>query len=429
MRRVAFENARVLDPAAGVDEPGTVLVRAGVVEGRLRPGDPVPSDAERRDCAGLVLAPGLVDSCARSGEPGGDHRETLRTLGDAAVAGGVTTLLVQPDTDPVIDTPAMVSHLIEAGRHECAARIAPVGALTAGLAGEALAEMGLMLEAGAVAFGQASRPIASAAVLRRAMLYARDLGRTIDLPPRDASLAGGAAASGSWGAWLGLSSMPPEAETIGLLRDAELARATGARLHVSTVSCERSLAHLRRFKDEADVTAGVAINHLSLNETDIGGYRTFLRLDPPLRSEEDRRAMVEGLADGTIDMICSDHDPQDADTKRLPFADAATGAIGLETLLAAALRLHHSGDVPLARLIEALTAAPARRFGLDTGTLRVGVPADIVLFDPDEPWVVREEDIRSRSKNTAFERARMMGRVRETWVGGRLAFALQREGE
>ena len=423
MRRVAHEGARVIDPASGHDGPMTIVTRAGAIEARLAPGEPLPPDAERRDCRGLVVAPGLVDSCVRSGEPGGDHRETLRSLGEAAVAGGVTTMLVQPDTDPVIDSPATVSLLLDAGRRQCAARIAPVGALTAGLAGEALAEMGLMREAGAVAFGQASRPVASAAVLRRAMLYARDLGATIDLPPRDAGLSGGAAASGAWGAWLGLAAVPPEAETIGLLRDAELARATGAALHVSTVSCARSLLHLARFKDEADITAAVAINHLSLNETDIGGYRTFMRLDPPLRPEEDRRALVAGLADGTIDLICSDHDPQEADTKRLPFADAAPGAIGLETLLAAALRLHHSGDVPLPRLLDAMTAAPARRFGLDAGTLAVGAPADLVLFDPDEPWVVREGDIRSRSKNSAFERARLTGRVRETWVGGRLAFA------
>jgi dihydroorotase len=260
--------------------------------------------------------------------------------------------------------------------------------------------------------------------MRRALTYARDFDAVIAHETLDADLAaGGVMNEGLFASWLGLSGIPREAELIPLERDLSLARLTRSRYHAAKISTALSAAAVARAKAEGeDVTAGVSINNLSLNENDVGEYRTFFRLSPPLRSEHDRLAMVEALRDGTIDIIVSSHDPQDVDTKRLPFADAADGAIGLETLLPAALRLHHNVEVPLMRLVEALSTAPARRFGLPGGTLRPGAPADLAVVDLDEPWIVREEEIRSRSKNTCFEGARMQGRVKRTLVAGRTVF-------
>ena len=427
MRLQAHSNARIVDPANGRDSRGTLLTRNGRIEGIAEPDAGLPEEAERHDCGGMLLCPGLVDTRVFTGQPGAEHRETLATLSAAAAAGGVTTLLVMPDAEPVIDEPAMVSFIREhapAG----AARILPVGALTRGLDGKELAEMGLMAEAGAVAFGQGRRPIADAGLLRRAMLYARDLERPIDLAPRDASLSGGMMNAGSMAGWLGLAPEAHEAETLPLMRDLELARACRVPLHCAGLSLARSVQILMRAKDEGtDVSAACTVNHLSLNENDVGDYRTYFRLEPPLRAEDDRLAMIEGLRTGAIDMICSAHDPQDADTKRLPFPDAAPGAIGLETMLAAVLRLYHSGEVPLDRLLDSMTTAPARRFGLEAGSLATGAPADFILIDLDRPWVVREADILSRSRNTPFENARMQGVVLETWVAGRRAFAREPE--
>ena len=423
MRTVAITGARVLDPASHRDGPATLLLRNGRIEGFAGPSEALPEGCERVDAEGLTLVPGLVDTRVFSGQPGAEHRETLASLSAAALAGGVTTLLVMPDTEPVLDEAAMVGFVRDRGERDGAVRMLPVGALTRGLDGEALAEMGLMVEAGAVALGQGRRPVADSALLRRALVYARDFGVTVDLPPRDAFLAGGMMNAGSMAGWLGLASEPPEAELLAVLRDVELAHAARTPLNVAGLSLGRSAAEIARAKDSGrDVTASIAINHLALNETDVGDYRTYARLEPPLRREEDRLAVIEALRGGAIDMVCSAHDPQDADTKRLPFPDAAPGAIGLETLLAVLLRLHHNGEVPLMRLIESVTATPARRFGLEAGTLAVGAPADFALVDLDEPWIVREEDIVSRSRNTPFENARLQGRVAETWVAGRPEF-------
>ena len=428
MRPVAFTDARVVDPVAATDETGTVLIRDGKIAGRLSPSDAIPAEAEIRDCRGLALLPGLVDTRCFTGEPGGAHRESIETLGSAAAAGGVTTLLIMPDAEPVIDDPSLVSFLLRGAAATGTVRMHPVAALTKGLLGRELAEIGLMLEAGAVAASQGRRPVESAAIMRRALTYARDFGIVVDVPAIEASLAGGVMHASTWSSWLGLSGVPHEAETLAVLRECELSRATRTPVNLSCMSSGRALQHLSRAKaDGVDVTASVSVNHLCLNENDVGDYRTFFRLDPPLRTETDRTALIAALAAGTIDAICSGHDPQDADTKRLPFADAAPGAIGLETMLAAALRLHHNDEVGLLRLVQAMTSAPARRFGLPAGTLGVGADADLILVDLDEPWVVRQDEIASRSKNTAFENARLQGRVRETWVAGKRVFALDEQ--
>ena len=425
MRPLAFTDGRIVDPAEQFDGFGTLLVRDGKIAAKLAPNDPIPAEAEIHDCTGRAIIPGLVDTRCFTGEPGGVHRESLVTLGRAAAAGGVTTLLIMPDAAPVIDDAALVSFLLEGGRATDTVRMLPAAALTRGLDGIELAEIGLMHDAGAVAVSQGRRAIDSAAVLRRALTYARDFGLVVDLPAYEASLSTGVMNASVWSSWLGLSGIPPEAETLAVLRNAELARATGTAVNLAGISSRLSIPHLHRAKDEGtDLTASVTVNHLSLNENDVGDYRTFFRLEPPLRGEDDREALIEALRDGTLDLVCSAHDPQDADTKRLPFADAAPGAIGLETLLSALLRLYHNDQVPLSRLVEAVTASPAKRLGLDAGTLRAGSPADLAIVDLDEPYVVEQREIVSRSKNTAFENARLQGRVQQTWVGGRCVFAL-----
>jgi dihydroorotase len=380
-----------------------------------------PEGWEIVDCAGAAVLPGLVDMRVFVGEPGGEHRETLETSSRAAAAGGVTAMVTMPDTSPVIDDPALVDFVFRRARDTAIVRVHPMAAMTRALAGEELAEFGLLREAGAVAFTEGRRSVRSAQVMRNALTYARDFDALIVHHVEDPDLASsGVMNEGETATRLGLPGTPREAETIMLDRDIRLARLTHGRYHAAQLSCEASVSTLRRAKLAGNgISAGAAIAHLTLNENDVGAYRTFFKMSPPLRSEEDRQAMVEALADGTIDVICSAHDPQDVEGKRHPFAEAADGAIGLETLLAAGLRLVHSGDVTLSRLVDAMSTAPAKLLGLAAGTLAPGAPADLIVVDLDMPWIVKEEDLRSRSKNSAFEGARMTGKVLRTMVGGR----------
>lgn len=426
MKPVVFENARIMDPSRGLDETGTVIVAKGKIEaaGADARNQGIPDGAERIDCAGRLIVPGLVDSRVFVGEPGAEHRETIASASQAAAAGGVTSVVMMPDTDPVIDDPALVEFVLRSARDTAIVHIHPAAAVTKGLAGQEMTEFGLLLHSGAVAFTEGRRTIANPAVIRRALTYARDFGAVVALETQDADLAaGGVMNEGLYASWLGLPGIPREAEIIPLERDLRLARLTGGAYHAARISTAPSAEAVSRAKaDGAKVTAGVSVNHLALNEIDVGEYRTFFRLSPPLRAEEDRLAMIEALRDGTIDVISSAHDPQDVDTKRLPFADAASGAIGLETLLGVALRLHHNGDVPLMRLIDAVSTAPAKLFGLPGGTLAPGAPADFAVIDLDYPWVVQETDIRSQSKNTCFEGARLQGKVLQTIVAGRTVY-------
>lgn len=418
-----FQNARVVDPSRGLDEVGTVIVDGSKISeaGASALNQGVPDGATVVDCTGKAVFPGLVDARVHIGEPGGEHRETIASASVAAAAGGVTSIIMMPDTDPVIDDVALVEFVLRTARDTAIVNVFPAAAITRGLKGNEMTEFGLLREAGAVAFTEGRRTLSNAQTMRRAQTYARDFGAVIDHVAQDPDLsATGVMNEGLFASWLGLPGIPREAEAIPLERDLMLARLTRGAYHAAKISTELSAAAIRRAKaDGANVTAGASIASLSLNEHDVGEYRTFFRLSPPLRAEDDRLAMVEALRDGTIDILVSSHDPQDVDTKRLPFADAASGAIGLETLLSAALRLHHNGYVPLLRLVEALSTAPARRFGLPGGTLAPGAPADLIVVDLDEPWVVREEDIRSRSKNTCFEGARLQGKVLQTLVSGR----------
>ena len=423
---ILFTNARVIDPSRNLDERGAVLVAEGriIAAGASAMNQGAPGGATVINCMGNAIIPGLVDTRVFIGEPGSEYRETIASASVAAAAGGVTSIVMMPDTDPVIDDVALVEFIRRTARDTAQINVYPAAAITRGLLGNDLTEMGLLRQSGAVAFTEGRHTIANAQTLRRAMTYARDFDSLIACETNDPQLgANGVMNEGLFASWLGLPGSPREAEVIPLDRDLRLAALTNSRYHAAKISTSMSANAIKRAKDEAvKVTAAVSINNLSLNENDIGEYRTFFRLSPPLRNEDDRQAMIEALRDGTIDAIVSSHDPQDVDTKRLPFADAASGAIGLETLLSAALRLHHDGSVPLLRLIDALSTRPAAIYGLDAGTLKPGARADLALVDLNAPWQVNESEIRSQSKNSCFEGTRFQGQVLQTMVAGRTIF-------
>lgn len=427
MTDLLLANATLLDPASGTQTPGAVLVRDGLIADVARGAAPgTPAGARRIDCLGRVLSPGLIDMRAFVGEPGAEHRETLASASAAAAAGGVTTLVCMPDTNPVMDGPAIVDFVLRRARDTACVNVLPAAAITKGLAGREMTEFGLLQEAGAVAFTDGLRAVSDAQVMRRALTYARDFGALLMQHVEEPSLAAeGVMNEGELASRLGLMGVPREAETVMLERDIRLARLTGARYHAAMISCADSVEIVRRAKEDGlPVTCGVSVNNLVLNENDIGHYRTFCRLSPPLRDEADRQAVVAALSAGVIDVVVSDHNPQDADTKRLPFAEAADGALGIETLLGAAMRLVHTGDIALPRLLAALTANPARLLQQATGRLAAGAPADLVLIDPDLPYVLDKRRLKSRSKNSPFDEARLQGAAVLTVVGGRIVHAI-----
>lgn len=424
-RPLVLTNLRIVDPSRNLDETGTIIVGDDgriLAAGKDALNQGTPDGAFVKDCDGLTAVPGLVDARVFVGEPGAEHRETIESASRAAAVGGVTSFISMPDTDPVIDDIALVEFMQKTARDKALVNVYPAAAMTKGLAGEEMTEFGLLREAGAVCFTNGRKAIHDTLMLRRAMTYAREFGAVIALETRDKYLgANGVMNEGLLASWLGLAGVPREAEIIPLERDLRIAGLTKAAYHAANISVPESADAVLTARDRgADVTCGISINHLTLNENDIGEYRTFFKLSPPLRREDDRVAMAEALANGTIDIIVSSHDPQDVDTKRLPFSDAENGAIGLETMLAAALRLHNSGQVPLMRLIDAMSTRPATIFGLDAGTLKPGAKADITVIDLEEPWVLYKEAIVSRSKNTPFENARFTGRVVQTYVAGKL---------
>ena len=420
-----FINARLVDPASNRDAPGGLLVKDGLIADlgpHLRRNAPEGTDVI--DCKGHVLAPGLIDAQVFTGEPGFEHRETLKTASHSAAAGGVTTIVVMPETNPVIDSVALVDFIQRRARDNALVHVHTMAAATKGLNGEEMTEIGLLKRAGAIAFSNGKASIINTRVMRNVLNYAKDFGALVVHHTEDPYLSGNAAMnSGEVAARLGLSGASKIAETITLERDVRLVEMTGGRYHAATISCAESLDVIRSAKArKLNVTCGVSINHLTLNENDIGPYRTFFKVRPPLRKEDDRMAMVRGIASGDIDIIVSSHDPQDADTKRRPFAEAADGAVGLETLLAAGLRLVNSGDISLITLLKAMTINPARLLGLHSGRLAKGAIADLLLFDPGEPWVVNKDLLRSRSRNTPFDEAKMQGRVLRTVVAGETVY-------
>jgi dihydroorotase len=422
--RLALVNARLVDPEADAVHHGGLLVEDGRIAGRLE--GPAPADADVLDCGGRHLAPGIVDVGVKIGEPGERHKESFRTAGAAAAAGGVTTMVTRPDTEPAIDSPETLEYLVRRAVDGSPVRVLPMAALTRGRQGREMTEIGFLLDAGAVAFTDCAA-VETARVFQRCLAYAAGLGALVIGHPQEPSLSAGACmTAGQFASQLGLPGVGPVAERMGLERDLALVEATGARYHADQVTTAAGLAVLARARSAGlRVTAGTSIHHLTLNVLDVGAYRTFFKLVPPLRAEEDREALVAALADGLIDVIGSFHTPQDEESKRLPFEEAAAGAVGLETLLPAAMQLYHAGVIGLPALWRALALNPARLLGLETGRLAEGAPADLVLFDPDHPFVLDRATLRSKSKNTPYDLRRMQGRVLRTWVGGRAVFAAE----
>ncbi|MFC0200995.1 dihydroorotase [Paracoccus rhizosphaerae] len=420
---IVFRNARLIDPEALTDEPGSLRVTDGRIAGRAGPDEDAPEGATVIDCNGRALAPGLIDWGVKIGEPGERHKESFRSAGRAAAAGGVTTLVARPDTMPPIDTPEALEFVTRRAT-DAPVNIRHMAALTKTREGREMVEIGFLNDLGAVAFTDGVRVVRDTKLLSRCMTYARGLDTLIVGHPQDPGLSQGAAAtSGKFASLYGIPAVSPVAEVMGLDRDLSLVAMTRCRWHADQITTAAALPALARARDAGlDVTAGISIHHLTLNEFDVGDYRTFFRFTPPLRSEEDRQAMVQAVADGLIDTIASFHTPQDEESKRLPFEAAAPGAVGLQTLLPAALRLYHQGGLSLPQLWRALSLNPARRLRLPAGRLADGAPADLVLFDPDAPFVMDRFTLLSKSKNTPFDGARMQGRILGTWVAGQPVF-------
>ena len=420
--RTAYVNARLIDPASGLDAPGGLLSEDGLIAdfGSGLFADGAPENAETIDCRGRVLAPGLVDMRVRLRDPGHEHREATVS----AAAGGITTIIVLPDTDPVIDSVALVEFIGRRAGEAGLINIYPMAALTQGLEGKEITEMGLMSEAGAVAFGDGVSSIDDSLVMRRALSYASSFGLLIVQRPEDNSLASdGVMNEGEIATRLGLAGIPNAAETICLERDIRLLELTGGRYHASLLSTADSVDVVRRAKARGlNVTCDTAPPYFALNEIAVGDYRTFARLSPPLRCEEDRRAVVEGIEDGTIDAIVSDHAPHHQDSKRQPFAQAESGAVGLETLLAVALDLTRESSLSLSGMLGKVTCVPADILGLDTGRLRKGAAADLVIFDADAPWKIDADQLLSKSKNTPFDGKLTQGRVVRSVISGHTVF-------
>ncbi|MBY6003680.1 dihydroorotase [Salipiger bermudensis] len=420
MTATLLTNARLIDPEADTVSEGAVLLRDGLIAEIFKEPDPQVADAERIDAGGAFLAPGIVDIGVKVGEPGDRHKESYKTAGLAAAAGGVTTMVTRPDTDPAIDTPEVLEFIRDRAEDDAPVHVLPMAALTKGRAGREMTELGFLLDAGAVAFTDCDHVLTDTKVLSRAMTYARSLGALVMCHPQEPGLSkGGAATSGKFASLRGLPAVSPMAERMGLDRDIALVEMTGVRYHADQITTARALPALERAKKNGfDVTAGTSMHHLTLNELDVSDYRTFFKVKPPLRSEEDRQATVEAVRSGLIDIIGSFHTPQDEESKRLPFEEAASGAVGLETMLPVLLRLYHSGELELPTLFRALSLNPAKRLGLASGRMAKGAPADLVLFDADKPFVLDRFKLQSKSKNTPFDGARLQGKVLATFVAG-----------
>jgi dihydroorotase len=418
-----FTNARLLDPASGLDAPGALLVRDGVIADHgANLG--TPEGATVVDAGGACLAPGLIDLRAALGEPGMEHRETIASAALAAAAGGITTLCALPDTDPALDDPALVQFVIRRGEATGSVTILPYGAATAGCQGKEMSEFGLLKEAGAIAFTDGRHAIGNARTMRLALSYARAFGSFIVQHPEEPALAnGGAATEGERATRMGLPGIPPAAEAMMVQRDIALARITKGHVHFAHVSTGAALDLIRAAKAEGlAVTCDTAPPYFDLNETAIGEYRTYAKLSPPLRDEADRHAVIAALKDGTIDAVASDHQPRDADDKRLPFAQAEAGGAGLATLLAVTLARVHGGDLTLLQALDLMTARPAKLLGLEVGSLRKGAPADLVLFHPERGWRVEAGKLPGKAQNTPFDGRALEGKVLGTWKAGKRVF-------
>ena len=420
--KIAYINARLLDPATGLDAMGGVLTEGETIT-QVEAGlfaDAVPDDAKVIDCNGKCLTAGLVDMRVHM------SGQNLNATGKAAVAGGVTSAVCLPGTTPVIDDPTVVESVARSARKAGLVKVYPYGAITKGLAGIELAEMGMLAESGAVAFTDGNRAVENSRTMAQALSYSATFGLMIVEHAEDPMLAGdGVMTEGETATRLGLTGIPPEAEAIIVDRDIRLAKMTGGRLHFAHISTAESLDLIRRAKDDGlTVTCDTAPPYFALNETAVGDYRTFAKLSPPLRPEADREAIVAGLKDGAIDAIASDHCPMSEDFKRLPFADAANGGVGMETLLAVTLELVHNGHLNLLEALGFISQHPAELLGLPAGRLKAGAAADLMLFDPDLGWQVKDSVLHSKAKNTPFDGRPLQGRVLRTVIDGRTVFKI-----
>ena len=422
--RTVLYNARLLDPASGRDEKGGILIENGLI------ADVGPAIAKttvadvKIDAKGKALAPGLIDLRVKTGEPGAENKETLETASDAAAAGGVTTFVVMPDTDPVIDSVALLDFIRRRADGVAKVKVRPTGGLTVSLDGQKMSEIGLIKEAGAVFFTNGDKPVEDAGVLRRAMQYAASFDVLVASRPDTPALSKNTVmTAGAFAARLGVRGAPPEAEWIALERDLMLAETTGVRMLADCISTARSLAAVERArKAGVKVSCSVAAYSLFFNELDVGDYLTYCKVQPPFRPEADRMALIDGLKRGAIDAVVSAHDPQPPEDKRLPIGEAAFGAVGLETLLPALLSVSVREDIPLLAALKPVTSGPADLLGLTQGRLVTGAPADLVLFDPVAPWACDRDDLSSRSKNSPFDGRKLEGRVLRTWVNGATVF-------
>ena len=424
-RLQAFTHARLIDPTQQLDEIGSLLIQGDrIIDGGANID--IPSDAQIIDCQGLVLLPGLVDMQVFTGEPGEEHRETLATVSQAAAAGGVTHLAMMPNTSPVIDDAALVDYILRRARATSIVRIHPMAAITKNCDGEQMSEFGLLQEAGAVAFTDGDRAIMNALTMRRALSYAANFDALIMQHAMDQDLqSAGVMHEGELATRLGLAGIPVAAETAIIDRDLRLVELTGGRYHIAQISAAESVATIRAAKARGlQVSCSVSATHLMLNENDVESYRTFAKLNPPLRSEADRLALIDGIADGTIDVVVSGHNPQDAEAKRQTFAQSAYGTVGVETLLAGVLTLYHADELDLLPLLATITSHPAALLGLEAGSLEAGRKADFSLLNLDAPWIVDADHLRSKSKNAAIDGRKLQGIVEACYVSGKRVFDL-----
>ncbi len=425
---ILLTNARIIDPAKKTDQIGSILIKKTKIKEIIYGGNPdlgAVGDVEIIDCSGKCLAPGIIDIGVKVGEPGERHKESFASAGRAAAAGGVTTMVLRPDTEPAVDNPETLQFIHRRAIEDAGVNVLPMAALTKGRRGQEMAEIGFLQDAGAVAFTDADQVISDNKILGRCLTYAKSLGALVLGHIQEPSLSKGAVVtSGPFATKLGLSGASPMAERIQLERDMALVEMTGVKYHISQITTSVALHVLKRAKKAGlDVTAGTSIHHLTLNELDVEGYRTFFKVKPPLRHETDRIATAEAVASGLIDIISSMHTPQDEESKRLPFDEAASGAVGLETLLPAAMQLVHAEHMDLPTLWRALSLNPAKLLGLKSGRMKKGAPADLVLFDPDKPFILDRSKLKSKSKNTPFDGRRMQGMVMKTFLAGREIYA------
>lgn len=424
----AYVNARLLDPASGLDETGAILIEGNkilAVGPRLFPDGP-PQHIRIIDCGGLCLAPGLIDMRVHLPEPGGEHKETFDSASAAAAAGGVTSMVCLPDAEPAIDNEAVLEFIARRARETNIVKIYAYGAITRGRDGGELTEFGILSQAGALAFTDADRAIADTLVMRRALSYAATFDLLIVQHPEEPRLAhNGQMHEGEMSTRLGLSGIPAAAEVMMIERDLRLVELTGARYHVAHVTTAMAIEAIRAAKARGlPVTCDTAPHYFTLTDSATAEYRTFAKVSPPLRGEDDRKAVIEGVRDGTIDVIASDHRPQDQDSKRLPFVQAEPGIVGLETLLPLTLALHHDEGISLLDLVKRMTSAPGDLLRMKEGRLAAGLPADLVIFDPDRAWTVDAASLKSKSKNTPFDTFAMQGMAMCTVVGGRHVHSL-----